>query len=35
VPNIFQARASDYQARVHRIHRSARYPSNVEIDVVR
>ena len=35
VPNIFQARASDYQSRVHRIYRSARYPSNVEIDAVR
>ncbi len=35
VPNIFQARASDYQARVHWIYRSARYPSNVEIDAVR
>jgi hypothetical protein len=35
VPNIFQARASDYQARVHRIYRSARYPSNVEIEAVR
>ncbi len=35
VPNIFQARAGDYKARVHRVYRTARYPSNVEIDVVR
>jgi uncharacterized protein len=35
VPNIFQAHASDYQPRVHRIYRSARYPSNVEVDEVR
>ncbi len=35
VPNIFQARAGDYRARVHRVYRTARYPSNVEIDVVR
>ncbi len=35
VPNIFQARAGDYKARVHRVYRTTRYPSNVEIDVVR
>jgi uncharacterized protein len=34
VPNIFLARPEDYQARTHRIYRTARYPSNVEIDVV-
>lgn len=34
VPNIFRARAADYQARVHRVYRTARYPSSVEIDVV-
>jgi putative CocE/NonD family hydrolase len=34
VPNIFLAHAEDYQARVHRVYRTARYPSNVEIDVL-
>src|SRR5437867_2744870 len=34
VPNIFNARAGDYRARVHRVYRTARYPSNVEVDVV-
>ena len=34
VPNIFAARAEDYQPRVHRVYRTARYPSNVEIDVL-
>jgi len=32
VPNIFKARAEDYKARVHRVYRTAQYPSNVEID---
>jgi putative CocE/NonD family hydrolase len=35
VANIFQARPEDYQARTHRVYRTARYPSNVEIDVLR
>jgi putative CocE/NonD family hydrolase len=34
VPNIFTANPAAYQARVHRVYRSARYPSNVEVDVV-
>ncbi len=34
VPNIFKARAQDYHARVHRVYRTAQYPSNVEIDVL-
>ncbi len=34
VSNIFQARAEDYQARVHRVYRTAQYPSNMEIDVL-
>ena len=34
VPNIFNARAGDYRARVHRVYRTARYPSSVEVDVV-
>jgi uncharacterized protein len=32
VPNIFVAHATDYRARVHRIYRSARYPSYVQVD---
>jgi putative CocE/NonD family hydrolase len=35
VPNIFTARPEAYQARVHRIYRTGRFPSNVEIDVVK
>jgi putative CocE/NonD family hydrolase len=34
VPNIFKARAEDYRAQTHRVYRTVRYPSNVEIDVV-
>ncbi|MEO8201815.1 MAG: CocE/NonD family hydrolase [Gemmatimonadota bacterium] len=34
VPNIFEARASDYRAATHRIYRSARYPSYVEVPVL-
>jgi putative CocE/NonD family hydrolase len=34
VPNIFLAHASDYRARTHTVYRTARMPSNVEIDVV-
>ncbi len=34
VPNIFQARASDYVAADQRIYRSPRYPSNVELPVL-
>ncbi len=33
VPNIFEARASDYRSATHRIYRSARYPSYVEVSV--
>ena len=35
VPNIFLAKASDYQAQTHRVERSAKYPSHVEIAVLR
>jgi uncharacterized protein len=35
VPNIFQAKPSDFKAQTHRIYRSARYPSRVDIPVVR
>lgn len=34
VPNIFEARAGDFRAQTHRIYRSARYPSHVEISTV-
>ncbi len=34
VPNIFEAKASDYQKATQRIYRSKQYPSNVEIPVV-
>jgi predicted acyl esterase len=34
VRNIFLAGAGDYRAQTHRIHRTARYPSHVEIDVL-
>ncbi|MCC6244210.1 MAG: CocE/NonD family hydrolase, partial [Gemmatimonadaceae bacterium] len=34
VPNIFTAKATDYQAQTHSVWRSARYPSRVEIQTV-
>ena len=34
MPNIFQAHAGDYKAQVHRVYRTAQYPSNMEIDVL-
>jgi uncharacterized protein len=34
VPNIFEAKASDYQKATERIYRSEQYPSNVEIMVL-
>ena len=34
VPNIFQASPAAYRAQVHYVFRTARYPSNVEIDVL-
>jgi len=34
VTNIFLAHPEDYRPQVHRVHRTARYPSNVEIDVL-
>jgi hypothetical protein len=34
VPNIFQAKASDYRAQTHRIYRTARWPSHVEVRVL-
>src|SRR5256886_7974726 len=34
VPDIFRARAEDYRPRVHRVYRTARYPSNVEFDAL-
>ena len=35
VPNIFKATAADYRAATHRVYRTARYPSNVAVDVLR
>ena len=34
VPNIFTARATDFRSATHRVYRSARYPSRVELPVV-
>ena len=34
VPNIFKAKASDYRAQTHRVQRSARFPSRVEVQVL-
>ncbi|MEO8138817.1 MAG: CocE/NonD family hydrolase [Gemmatimonadota bacterium] len=34
VPNIFAARAADFQAQTHRVYRSARFPSHLEITTV-
>ena len=34
VPNIFEAKAEDFRAATHRIHRSAAHPSHVRIPVV-
>jgi predicted acyl esterase len=34
VPNIFKARPTDFRPATHRVHRSARYPSRVELPVV-
>jgi predicted acyl esterase len=34
VPNIFEAVAADYRAQTHRIWRTPRYPSRVEIQTV-
>jgi putative CocE/NonD family hydrolase len=34
VANIFEARASDFRAQTHRIERSSRYPSHLELPVV-
>jgi putative CocE/NonD family hydrolase len=34
VPNIFEAKAEDFRAATHRVHRTSRYPSRVTIPVV-
>jgi predicted acyl esterase len=34
VPNIFEAKATDYQARTHRIWRTARQPSHLVLPVL-
>jgi putative CocE/NonD family hydrolase len=35
VPNIFFAQADDYRSQIHRVQRSARYPSHVEVLVLK
>jgi len=35
VPNIFEARETDFRAQTHRVFRSARFPSHVAVPVVR
>jgi hypothetical protein len=35
VPNIFQAKESDFKAATHRVYRSPQYPSRVDVPVVR
>ena len=35
VANIFKATAADYRAATHRVYRTARYPPNVAVDVLR
>jgi predicted acyl esterase len=35
VPNIFLARASDYRSQTHTVQRSARYPSHVDVMVLK
>jgi putative CocE/NonD family hydrolase len=34
VPNIFTARAGDYRPQTHRVHRTAEYPSHLELDIL-
>jgi predicted acyl esterase len=34
VPNIFFAKASDYRAQTHRVQRSGKWPSHVEVGVI-
>jgi hypothetical protein len=34
VPNIFEAKAADFQAQTHRVYRSARFPSRLEVTTV-
>ena len=34
VPNVFEAKDSDYRAATHRVFRSKRYPSRVVLPVV-
>ena len=35
VPNIFEARESDFKSQIHRVYRSPQYPSRVDVPVVR
>jgi len=34
VPNIFEAKASDYQKATQRIYRSSQYPSHIEMSIM-
>jgi len=34
VPNIFEAKPSDYKAATQRVYRSPQFPSNIELPVV-
>jgi predicted acyl esterase len=34
VPNIFEARAEDFQVATQRLYRSAKYPSHIAVSVV-
>ena len=34
VTNIFEAKATDYRAQTHRIYRTSRYPSHVEVMIL-
>lgn len=34
VPNIFEAKASDFQAQTHRVYRSAQFPSHLDVTTV-
>jgi predicted acyl esterase len=35
VPNIFEAKESDFKAATHKIYRSAQFPSHIELSVMK
>ena len=35
VPNIFEAKESDFQVATHKVYRSARFPSHIQLPVVK